>query len=59
MKDLFKEDTHYKTVANLSIISVTTLLMIFAGTASFISNNYHPVYAAAKNGTKTTSSSYL
>ena len=22
--------------------------MIFAGTASFVSNNYHPVYAAAK-----------
>ncbi|MDQ6666794.1 MAG: hypothetical protein M3Y53_01055, partial [Thermoproteota archaeon] len=41
----------------LSIISVTTLLMILSGTASFVSINYHTVYAAAKNATKTTSSS--
>ena len=36
MKDFLKENSKYKIVAKLSIISVTTLLMIFAGTATFI-----------------------
>ena len=56
MKDFFK-DSNSKKLAMLSIISVTTLLMILSGTASFVSINYHTVYAAAKNATKTTSSS--
>lgn len=47
------------TTINLSIIVLyNTLLMIFTGTASFVSSNYyHTVYAAAKNVTKNTSSS--
>jgi hypothetical protein len=50
MKDLFKEDSNYKTIVNLSLFSVTTLLMIFPATASFVSNNqYHTVYAASSS----------
>lgn len=56
MKDFLKEDSKYKIVAKLSIISVTSLLMMFAGTASF-GSYYHSVFAAAKNPTHTTSSS--
>jgi hypothetical protein len=56
MKDFLKENSNYKTVAILSIISVTTLVMMFAGAASFDSY-HHSVYGAAKNATQTTSSS--
>ncbi len=56
MKDFLKENSKYKIVAKLSIISVTTLLMMFAGTAS-IGSHYHSVYAAAKNATSSSSSS--
>ncbi len=54
MKDFLKENSKYKIVAKLSIISVTTLLMMFAGTAS-IDSHYHSVYAAAKNATSSSS----
>jgi hypothetical protein len=58
-KDLPKKGSNYKSVAKLSIISLTSLVMIFAVPASFVSNNhyYHAVFAAAKNATKSTSSS--
>jgi hypothetical protein len=58
-KDLLKKGSNYKSVAKLSIISLTSLVMIFAVPASFVSNNhyYHAVFAAAKNATKSTSSS--
>jgi hypothetical protein len=59
MKDFFAPDSKYKIVAKLTIISVTTLVMIFAVPTSFVSNNhhYHAVFGAAKNATKSTSSS--
>jgi hypothetical protein len=56
MKDLSIRDLDYKIIGKLSIISVTTLLMMFAGTAS-IDSHYHSVYAAAKNATSSSSSS--
>src|SRR5229473_314964 len=56
MKDFFAENSKYEIVAKLSIISVTTLLMMFAGTAS-IDSHYHSVYAASKNATSSSSSS--
>jgi hypothetical protein len=56
MRDFRKEDSKYKIVAKLSIISVTTLLMMFAGIAS-IDSHYHSVYAASKNATSSSSSS--
>jgi hypothetical protein len=56
MRNFFKEDSKYKIVAKSSIISVTTLLMMFAGIAS-IDSHYHSVYAAAKNATSSSSSS--
>jgi hypothetical protein len=51
MKNTFKDDSNYGSIAKLSIISLTALVMIFAVPASFVSNNhyYHLVYAAAKN----------
>lgn len=50
MKDLFKEDSYYKTLVKLSLISVTTVLMIFPATASFVSNNqYYTAYAASSS----------
>jgi hypothetical protein len=56
MKDLFKEDSNHKTVAKLSLISVTTLLMIFPETASFVSNNqYYTVYAASSSSSSSSS----
>lgn len=45
-----------KALFTLFIISDFTLLMLGAGDASFISNNYQYVYAAAKNSTNTTPS---
>jgi hypothetical protein len=56
MKDFLRENSKCKIVAKLSIISVTTLLMMFAGNASF-GSYYHSVYAAAKNATSSSSSS--
>jgi hypothetical protein len=55
MKEFFEENSKYKIVAKLSIISVMASLM-FAGTAS-ISPYYRTVYAAAKNATSSSSSS--
>jgi hypothetical protein len=56
MRDFRKDYSKYKIVTKLSIISVTTLLMMFAGTASIDSQN-HSVYAASKNATSSSSSS--
>ena len=56
MTDFRKENSKYKIVAKFSIISVTTLLMMFSGAASFDSH-YHSVYAASKNATSSSSSS--
>lgn len=53
----FFKDPSYKAVAVLSIISVNTLLMIFATTASFVSNNSHTVYATGENTTQSSSPS--
>ena len=53
----FLKDSNFNKLAMLSTISVSTLLMILSGTASFVSNNYYTVYVAAQNVTKTTSSS--
>jgi hypothetical protein len=50
MKDFLKENSKYKSVAKLSLISVTTLLMIFPVTAIFVSSyQYHTVYAASSS----------
>src|SRR2546427_11281475 len=56
MKDFLKENSKCKIVAKLSIISITTLLMMFVGTAS-IDSHYHSLYAASKNTTSSSSSS--
>jgi hypothetical protein len=53
----FLKDSNFNKLAMLSTISLSTLLMILSGTASFVSNTYYAVYAAAQNVTKTTSSS--
>jgi hypothetical protein len=53
MKEFLK-DSNSKKLAMLGIFSVTTLLMTLSGTASFVSNNYYTIYAAAKNAAKTT-----
>lgn len=56
MKEFFEENSKYKIVAKLSIISVMASLMMLAGTVS-ISPYYRTVYAAAKNATSSSSSS--
>jgi hypothetical protein len=56
MKIFLQGSSKYKTIGKLTIISIATLLMIFAGTASNDSQ-YHSVYAATKSSTQTTSSS--
>lgn len=53
MKGFPTENSNYKTLFPLIIISGTTLLTLVAGAASSISSNYQYVYAAAKNKTNT------
>src|SRR5205807_2884240 len=58
MKDWRKKGSNHKSLAKLSIISLTALVLIFAVPASFVSNNHfsHAVFAAAKNATNATKS---